>query len=116
MGAVAVETDADLEGGFLGSAGEGLQRTLHLPYVFATSGRNCLLKAAAAGGEASFSRGLDAGCAAPCRERWLPESRSDTALPLYRAGNSLLYEAPEGLALAHARVADRIVLHGRPEG
>jgi hypothetical protein len=112
-GATAVESDADLEGGFLGPAGEGLQRTVHLPYVFAASGRHCLLRAKVTGGHPA-ARDHGARCWAPCRGRWVTESRQDTELPLYRDGNTLLYQAPEGLALAHLPDADRIVLHRRP--
>ena len=113
LGATAVETDADLEGGFLGWEGAALQRTLHLPYVAATSGRNCVVRASTSQ-EHAFGRGLDEGCRAPCRRRWLDEVRKDTQISLYRDGNALLYEAPEKLALAHTGSADRIVLHRRP--
>lgn len=113
LGAVAVETDPDLEGGFLGPAGS-LQRALHLPYVFAASGRNCLPKASESGETDSFTRGLGSGCAAPCGGEALSEVRADTALPLWRAGNTLFYEAPRALALGHLGQADRVVLHGSP--
>ncbi|MBI5443494.1 MAG: hypothetical protein HY900_20075 [Deltaproteobacteria bacterium] len=114
LGATAVETDPDLDGGFLGEGGERLQRTLHLPYVFAASGRACLLKASAAADEGAFSRAFASGCAQPCRTGALPERRPDTPLPLLRAGNTLFYEAPEALAAGYLPHADRIVVHRRP--
>ncbi|MHB8764350.1 MAG: hypothetical protein ACYDA8_08455, partial [Deferrisomatales bacterium] len=46
-GAVGIETDPDLEGGYLGDGQDGLQRALHLPFAFAASGRHCLVKAEA---------------------------------------------------------------------
>ncbi|MEW6488369.1 MAG: hypothetical protein AB1578_10735 [Thermodesulfobacteriota bacterium] len=114
-GAAALETDPDLEGGFLGGAG-GLQRTLHLPFAFVTSGRHCLGKAAAAatprGGP--FAGAVDAPCCAPCRRGPSREERDDTPVPLWRAGNTLFYEVPEPLAAAHLAQADRVVLHRRP--
>ena len=49
MGVAAIESDADLDGGYLGDGpdgeGEGLPRALHVPFTFAASGRNCPLKA-----------------------------------------------------------------------
>src|SRR6266542_3718692 len=50
LGVTAIESDADLEGGYLGGGldddGAGLDRALHLPFTFAASGRGCPLKAA----------------------------------------------------------------------
>jgi hypothetical protein len=114
LGAVAVESDPDLEGGFLGDGSEGLQRALHLPYVLAASGRNCLSKAAARRESRSLAVAFSAGCSRSCAEGARTEARSDAALPLRRAGNTLFYEAPAALALAHLGSADRIVLHRRP--
>lgn len=112
-GAAALETDPDLEGGFLGEAG-GLQRTLHLPFAFVTSGRHCLGKAGAATGGGPFAGDMDAPCGAPCRRGPAREERDDTPVPLWRAGNTLFYEVPEPLATAHLAQADRVVLHRRP--
>lgn len=113
-GASALETDPDLEGGFLGEEGSGLQRTLHLPFAFATTGRHCLGKAAGGARGGAFADGLASPCNAPCRGGPRPEHRPDAPLPLWRAGNTLFYEVPEGLAAAHLRTADRVVLHRRP--
>lgn len=112
-GAAALETDPDLEGGFLGEAG-GLQRTLHLPFAFVTSGRHCLGRAGAAPGGSPFAGALGAACAAPCRGGPRREERDDTPVPLWRAGNTLFYEVPAPLAAAHLAQADRVVLHRRP--
>ncbi len=113
LGVEALETDPDLDGGYLGDGAAGLQRALHLPYVFASSGRNCLLKAAALPG-----RGIGAlladPCPRPCRDPALPVHRSDCAVPLWRAGNTLLYEVPWPAAQAYLAEADRIVLHEAP--
>ena len=40
--------------------------------------------------------------------------RPDCALPLWRAGNTLLYEVPWEAALPYLAEADRIVLHEAP--
>ncbi len=113
-GAVGVETDPDLEEGFLGAGEDGLERTLHLPYAFVTSGRHCLEKASAEPGQGAYARGLLAPCGGPCREGPAAERRDDTPVPLWRAGNTLFYEVPESLAAAHLVRADRVVLHRRP--
>jgi hypothetical protein len=110
-GVAAVETDADLDGGFLGDGGEGLQRTLHLPYAFAASGRNCPLKALLYGEGRGFSKAIADPCTAPCRSGPLPAPRSDTALPQWRAGNTLFYEVPPPALSGWIARADRIVLH-----
>jgi hypothetical protein len=114
FGVTGVETDPDLEGCYLEREASGLQRTLHLPYVFAASGRNCLLKAEGKKADESFTKGLGLGCPAPCQERWLAVQRPDTDVPLWRAGNTLFYEATESLAEAYLDRCDRIVLHERP--
>jgi len=113
MGVAALETDPDLEGGYLGDGSGGLLRALHLPYVFASSGRNCLLKAAALPGR-GIGELLADPCPRPCRGPAIRTERQDCALPLWRAGNTLLYEVPWDLARAQLAEADRIVLHEAP--
>lgn len=113
MGVQALETDPDLDGGYLGDGSAGLQRALHLPYVFASSGRHCLLKAAALPGR-GMGELLGEPCPRPCRDPAPRADRSDCALPLWRAGNTLLYEVPWELAQAHLAEADRVVLHEGP--
>jgi hypothetical protein len=112
-GVEALESDPDLDGGYLGDGSAGLRRALHLPWVFASSGRHCLLKAAALPG-----RGIGAllgdACPRPCRDGALRTARDDCALPLWRAGNTLLYEVPWPVAQAQLADADRIVLHEAP--
>lgn len=114
LGVSGVETDPDLEGNYLKSEASDLHRTLHLPYAFAVSGRNCLIKAEGMDAEDSFSKGLGKGCPALCRDRCLPVKRTDTRVPLWRAGNTLFYEVSEVWAEAHLSRCDRIVLHERP--
>ena len=114
FGVCGVETDPDLEGSYLKSEPSDLQRVLHLPYVYAVSGRNCLVKAEGGGLEESFVKGLGKGCAAPCRDRCLPVKRSDTKVPLWRAGNTIFHEASEVSVAAHLSRCDRVVLHERP--
>jgi hypothetical protein len=113
-GVIGVETDPDLEGSYLENTASALQRTLHLPYAFAVSGRNCLLKAEGMDAEDSFSKGLGKSCPALCRDRCLPVQRPDTSVPLWRAGNTLFYEVSEVWTAAHLCRCDRIVLHERP--
>lgn len=113
-GAVAIETDPDLQGGFLGGPGSGLQRALHLPFAFVTSGRHCLERAEANPGSGAYAMGLTTACPHPCRRGPREERRPDTPVPLWRAGNALFYEVPESLAAAHLAQADRVVLHRRP--
>lgn len=113
LGVEALETDPDLDGGYLGDGSAGLHRALHLPYVFAASGRHCLLKAAARPGR-SMGALLADPCARPCRDPAVRADRSDCAFPLWRAGNTLLYEVPWEAARAHLSEADRIVLHEAP--
>jgi len=115
LGVGALETDADIEGTFLGDGAEGLQRVLYLPYAFAASSRNCLVKAEEAESiDQCFTRGLDLPCKGPCRGRWHRVDRPDTALPLWRAGNTVFFEVPQCRAEALIRQADRIVLQARP--
>ena len=115
LGVTAVESDADLEPGYLGDGSNGLQRTLHLPFTFVSSGRNCLEKAAAASqGQEIFTRGLQSGCTAPCRGVCRQELRQDTQQQLWRAGNTLFFEAPPEWISRHMALADRVVLHERP--
>jgi hypothetical protein len=114
LGVTGVETDPDLEGSYLKSEASDLQRTLHLPYAFAVSGRNCLIKAEGMDAEDSFSKGLGKSCPALCRDRCLPVKRTDTRVPLWRAGNTLFYEVSEIWAAVHLSRCDRIVLHERP--
>ena len=113
-GVTGVETDPDLDGLYLSSEASGLQRVLHLPYTFAASGRNCLIKAEVMDAEKSFSKGLGHGCSAPCRERCHPVKRADTEVPLWRAGNTLFYQVSKASAEVHMSRCDRIVLHERP--
>lgn len=115
-GVEGLETDPDLEGGYLGAAGAGLQRALHLPYAFVTTGRNCLLKEGKGCGEASGGLTAELGvpCEGPCRRGPLPVRRDDTEAPLWRAGNTVFFEAPEPLVDLHLAETDRVVLHGRP--
>jgi hypothetical protein len=114
-GVSAIETDPDLEGGFLGDGSEGLQRVLYLPYAFAASSRNCLVKADQAQTiDACFTKGLGSPCSCSCREKWQRVNRSDTTLPLWRAGNTIFFEVPLSLAEIHMGQADRIVLHQGP--
>lgn len=113
-GVSAVETDPDLEGGYLGDGpdgGDGLARALHLPFTFAASGRNCPLKAALYPQGMGFSRAIAQPCPAPCRSRPEPVHRDDTPLPHWRGGNTLFYEVPPEVARNWIAHADRIVLH-----
>ena len=115
LGVIAVETDADLDPGYLGTGAEGMSRTLHVPYTFASSGRNCLEKAAAApAGRGLFTQGLTSGCTAPCRGVCHQEHRQDTQKTLWRAGNTLFFEAPARWIARHLPLADRVVFHPRP--
>jgi len=113
LGVIAVETDADLDPGYLGS-GHRMRRTLHIPYTFVSSGRNCLERAAASSGRDQFTRSLASGCNAPCRGRFRQESRTDTQKPIWRAGNTVFFEAPAAWISRHLALADRLVLHERP--
>jgi len=115
LGVEAVESDADLEGSFLGEKLPGLQRVLHFPYVFAATGRNCLIKAdGAASPEECFTKGLGLSCSGLCRGRWHKVKREDTGIPLWRAGNTIFYQVSQEGAQAQLARADRIVLYERP--
>ncbi len=115
LGVSAVESDADLEPGFLGTANDGFTRTLHLPFTFVSSGRNCLEKAAAASvGKGIFTQGLHSACSAPCRGVYRQEIRQDTQKPLWRAGNTVFFEAPPAWIARHIELADRVVFHEQP--
>lgn len=110
-GVAAIESDADLDGGFLGDGDEALQRTLHLPYTFAASGRNCPLKALLYREGKGFSKAIADRCTAPCRAGALPAPRADTPVPQWRAGNTLFFEVPPAAMGGFLDRADRIVLH-----
>ncbi|MFA7280620.1 MAG: hypothetical protein WC100_11030 [Sterolibacterium sp.] len=115
FGVTALETDSDIDGNYLGNGTEGLQRVLYLPYAFAASSRNCLVKAEEAGSEDEcFTKGLELSCKGSCRGRWHRVDRSDTQLPLWRAGNTVFFEVPQYRVETLIRHADRIVLHERP--
>ncbi len=115
LGICAVESDADLEPGYLGVGDEGFERTLHVPFTFVASGRNCLEKAAATStGRGTFTRGLRSGCKAPCRGVCRPENRPDTPRQLWRAGNTLFFTAPPEWISRHLALADRVVIHQQP--
>jgi hypothetical protein len=110
-----VESDADLDPGYLGTGAEGLQRALHVPYTFVSSGRNCLEKAAATpAGKGLFTQGLTEGCNAPCRGVYRQENRQDTQKRMWRAGNTLFFETPPEWISRHMALADRVVFHERP--
>ncbi|WP_020674659.1 hypothetical protein [Geopsychrobacter electrodiphilus] len=113
-GVAGLETDPDLTGGYLGEQMSGLQRVLHLPYTFVASGRNCLFKAESNNDQMNFATGLTNSCSASCRDRWQQEERQDLAFPLWRAGNTLFYEAHQAAVEAHLDQVDRIVVHERP--
>ena len=115
MGVAAVESDADLDGGYLGDGpnggAKGLSRALHLPFTFAASGRACPLKSSLYPANSGLTQSLADPCAAPCRGKPLPVRREDTPLPHWRAGNTLFYELPHEAARGWLPYADRIVLH-----
>ena len=115
LGVCAVESDADLEPGFLGDGSNGLNRTLHVPFTFVSSGRNCLEKAAAApAGKGIFTHGLTSGCSAPCQGVCRQENRQDTEKQMWRAGNTVFFEAPPEWLNRHIQLADRVVFHEQP--
>ena len=115
LGVCAVESDADLEPGYLGSGDDGLERALHVPFTFVASGRNCLEKAAfASTSGGAFTRGLKSGCTAPCRGVYRREIRPDTDKQLWRAGNTLFFTAPQEWISRHLALADRLVFHQQP--
>ncbi len=112
-GAVAVETDPDIHGGYLGDGAEGMERVLHLPFAFAASGRNCLVRAADRPG-GGFVKALGSPCGRPCRSGPRRVRRDDTAAPLWRAGNTVFATVPRARARERLTRADRVVLHRRP--
>jgi hypothetical protein len=115
LGVGALESDADLEPGYLGDGAGGLKRALHVPFTFAASGRNCLEKAAATpAGKGILTRGLISGCKAPCRGVCRKENRQDTQKEMWRAGNTLFFKAPLEWISRHIALADRLVFHQQP--
>jgi hypothetical protein len=114
-GVSALETDADLDGGYLGDGPQessgGLARALHLPYTFAASGRNCPLKALLYPEGDGFSKSLADPCTAPCRSGPVPVRRDDVSTPHWRGGNTLFYEIPQEVARTWLEHTDRVVLH-----
>jgi hypothetical protein len=116
-GVEAVESDADLTGGYLGDGRDDdeapLERALHLPFTFAASGRACPLKAGLSL-DGGFAKALADDCPAPCRGKPMPIARADTALPHWRGGNTLFYELPCAAARSWLPRADRIVVHETP--
>ncbi len=116
LGVAALESDADLEGGFLGdgpqAGGEdALARALHVPFTYAASGRGCPLKAALYPDGGGFAKAFAAPCPAPCRGRPQAAPRADSALPHWRAGNTVFYELPVEAARDWLPRAERIVVH-----
>jgi hypothetical protein len=115
QGVAAIETDVDLDGGYLGDGpdamGAGLSRALHLPYTFAASGRSCPLKAGLYPEGHGFTKALADPCPAPCRGKPLPVRRQDTELPHWRGGNTLFYEVPQQIVRTWLSRTDRIVIH-----
>ncbi len=111
MAVAAVETDPDTVGGYLGDGTDGMSRTLHLPFSFAASGRNCLIKATAHPGT-GLTHLLGTPCPRPCRSGPRRVVRRDMPGPLWRAGNTL-FSLPPPVRGPWDRV-DRVVLHGRP--
>jgi hypothetical protein len=115
-GVSALETDADLDGGYLGDGidddGGGLARALHLPFTLAASGRNCPVKALLYPAGKGFSKALADPCTAPCRSGPIPIQRDDSPLPHWRGGNTLFYEIPREAAQTWFAHTDRIVVHG----
>lgn len=115
FGVEAVETDPDLEGAYLGEKVAGLQRVLHFPYLFAATGRNCLVKAERAPSpDARYTKALELPCAGVCQGRCHEVRRADCERPLWRAGNTVFHEVSQAGATAHLARADRVVLYERP--
>lgn len=110
LGVIALESDVDLEGGYLGD-GERLSRALHVPYTFAASGRACPLKAHLYPEGGGLAKALADPCPAPCCGKPLTVRRDDTPLPHWRGGNTLFYEVPLEAAQDWLAFADRIVVH-----
>lgn len=115
LGVAALESDPDLEGSYLVDGREGLQRALHLPYSFAASSRNCLIRAEKSiAADQCFTKGLGLCCSGLCRGRWHRIYRSDTNLLLWRSGNTVFFEVPQTMAKGRIAQADRIILQERP--
>ena len=72
------------------------------------------LKAALYPQGGGFAKAYADACPAPCRGRPLRALRPDTALPHWRAGNTLFYEVPREAARSWIGRSDRIVLHAQP--
>jgi len=115
LGVTALESDADLDGGYLGDGpdetGAGLLRAIHLPFTFAASGRGCPLKARLYAEDGGFSKALADGCPGPCRAGPIRVQRDDCPMPLWRGGNTLFYELPPEAAEPWLLRTDRVVLH-----
>lgn len=115
LGVTAIESDADLDGGYLGNGrdetGAGLFRAIHLPFTFAASGRGCPLKARLYAEDGGFSRALADRCPGPCRAGPIRVRRDDCPMPLWRGGNTLFYEISPEAAGAWLLRTDRVVLH-----
>lgn len=115
LGVSAIETDVDLDGGYLGdgpdTTGSGLHRALHVPFTFAASGRSCPLKAGLYPEGQGFAKALADPCPGPCRGKPLPVQRDDSALTHWRGGNTLFYEIPPAVARDWVPRTDRIVVH-----
>lgn len=115
LGVSALESDADLDGGYLGNgrdaAGTGLFRAIHFPFTFAASGRGCPLKARLYPEGRGFSSAFADRCAGPCRAGPIRVRRDDCPMPLWRGGNTLFYEMPPAAGEAWLLRTDRVVLH-----
>ena len=115
QGVEAVETDADFEGGYLAGGTEcdevPMGRALHFPFTYAASGRGCPLKAALYPDGGGFAHAFADPCPAPCRGKPMSVRREDTALPHWRAGNTLFYEPPQQAMRTWLPHADRLVIH-----
>ena len=117
-GVAAIETDIDLDGGYLGDGPSGggagdeqPPRALHVPFTFAASGRICPLKAGLYPEGQGFSKALADPCPGPCRGKPLPVHRDDCALTHWRGGNTLFYEIPPDAAREWMLRTERIVVH-----
>jgi hypothetical protein len=114
-GVCALETDPDLDGGYLGdgpgASPHGLARALHVPFVFAASGRNCPIKALVHPEGRGFTHALAEPCPAPCRAGPVEAPRADSPLLHWRGGNTLFYEVPHEAARSWFERTERIVLH-----
>ena len=115
LGVTALESDADLDGGYLGDGrdetGTGLFRAIHLPFTFAASGRGCPLKARLYPDGGGFSKAFADRCPGPCRAGPIRVRRDDCSMPLWRGGNTLFYEISPEAAGSWLLRTDRVVLH-----